>query len=46
MKGITVSAKGELSVQYNFEFIEADVRETSCTIYLPKIVPNTEISQD
>ena len=36
-KGITVTALGELSVQDNYEFIEADVRNYPCIIYLPPI---------
>ena len=36
-KGVTVTALGELSVLDNFEFIEADVRDYPCIIYLPPI---------
>ena len=37
MSGLTVTALGEISVQDNFQFIEADVRDFPCLIYLPSI---------
>ena len=37
MSGLTVTALGEISVQDNFQFIEADVRDYPCLIYLPSI---------
>jgi hypothetical protein len=45
MSGITVSAVGEIGVQDNVQFIECDLRDVPCYIYLPTIASRQTFSE-
>ena len=44
MSGLTVSAIGEIGVQDNVQFIECDVRDVPCYVYLPTIISRQTFS--
>lgn len=45
MSGITVSAVGEIGVQDNVQFVECDVRDVPCYVYLPTIASRQTFSE-